>query len=61
MHNFRETNEKDNCTKCRYFYSYQDFYHDELEPNDVGICSNIKDVVSEEYVCNKFKIWENNN
>lgn len=32
-----------NCTLCKHFRSYyEDYYYDELEPEDMGFCRNYK-------------------
>lgn len=55
MCNFRETKEKNDCTYCEHFYSYQAAYEDELEPAEYGTCPNVDDMVGEGMICDLFK------
>ena len=32
---------KNSCMLCQYFESYEDFYYDELEPEDMGFCKEL--------------------
>jgi hypothetical protein len=38
--NIHETSDKNDCTRCQYFYSYQSMFEDELEPCEYGVCEH---------------------
>jgi len=48
------------CLRCKWFYSYEDIYEDELEDYDCGKCTNEESLlyehsVDEECACNLFE------
>ena len=49
-HNFRETEEENDCTICLHFCSWYDFMgdNDDLEPKEYGKCENALNDAEEE-------------
>ena len=42
MNGFKETEKEKDCTKCRFFVSFNSEYADDLEPTEYGRCENEK-------------------
>ena len=57
MCNFRNTREKEDCTYCKHFRSYQHIYEDALEPSEYGTCPKVDEdcIVGEGKICDSFE------